>query len=49
MKKKKDKLFFTKEMPAGEEQDVSRLKRVSHSGLERILKGSKKQKSKKAA
>ena len=49
MKTKKDKLFFTKEMPADEEQDVSRLKRVSRAEFERLLKDSKKPKRKRAA
>jgi len=49
MKAKKDKLFFTKEMPATEEQDVSRLKRVTKPEFERLLKESKKAKGKKAA
>jgi hypothetical protein len=49
MKKKKDKLFFVKEMPANEEQDVSRLKRLSHTEVDRLLKDSKKSKRKRAA
>ena len=47
MKANNKKLFFVKEMPASEEQDVSKLSTVSKTRFDRLLKDSKKPISKK--
>ena len=44
MKPNNKKLFFVKEMPASEEQDVSTLKKVNKGEFEKLLKDSKKKK-----
>jgi len=52
MKLNKKKVFYVKEMPDGEEQDISKLKRVSGAEFGALLKESKKPrkvKRKKAA
>ena len=46
MKPNNKKLFFVKEMPASEEQDVSTLKRVNKAEFDKLLKDSKKKKGK---
>ena len=46
MKPNNKKLFFVKEMPASEEQDVSALKKVNKTEFEKLLKESKKVKRK---
>ena len=48
MKPNNKKLFFVKEMPAAEEQDVSKLKTVSKDNFDKLLKDSKKTKVKKS-
>ena len=48
MKANNKKLFFVKEMPAAEEQDISTLKKVNKEEFEKLLKESKKAKSKKS-
>jgi hypothetical protein len=47
MKANNKKLFFVKEMPASEEQDVSKLNKISNGEFEKLLKESKKTKIKK--
>ena len=46
MKPNNKKLFFVKELPATEEQDVAALKKVNKQEFEKLLKDSKRGKSK---
>jgi hypothetical protein len=46
MKPNNKKLFLVKEMPASEEQDASTLKKVKKEEFDKLLKDSKKKKSK---
>lgn len=43
MKPNNKKLFFVKEMPASEEQDVSKLEKVSNGRFKQLLSASQKE------
>jgi hypothetical protein len=49
MARKKQELFFVRETPDNYEFDIHKAKRISITGEKKLLKASKKKKSKKAA